>query len=96
MYDRDNLVVLEYDFGNRDFSIRGIDEVKSDGFSVDLEKNEWEFGKWRHKKIGETRSFYDTHAPMILGGILGVYDITDEEHRVELSHTLTEAESKEI
>jgi|GEM_PF-1823775 len=98
-YERENLVVLEYDFNTGDFDLKWLKDVKAEKYlsiqgvekdSLRVDGNRWDFEVWRGNRIGESRNFYDLYAPgMIFGGIIGVYDIT--KHKKNIKHALKDA-----
>ncbi len=102
MYDRDNLVVLEYDFRTGDFNLNWLKNVKSGKYisvhgvekeSLRIDGDRWDFEVWRNNMIGQRRNFNDPYAPgMVFGGVIGIYDLTNGEHKKNIRIALKEAE----
>lgn len=101
MYDRDNLVVLEYDFGTGDFDLKWLKGFEAGKYitvnGVEKEKlrvngDLWDYEVWRGNRIGDRRNFQDPYAPgMVFGGVIGIYDLNNPEHKNKIRRALEEA-----
>ncbi|MBI2451760.1 hypothetical protein HYV50_01635 [Candidatus Pacearchaeota archaeon] len=93
---KENLVVLKFEFNNCCVGVVGINEVKQDNFSMDLDRKTWSYQSWRDIPIGQRRSLYNTHADEIREGIIGVYDRTKIGHLNSMIAAATESTSERV
>lgn len=83
----EDLVVLQYASNTCYTTVVRVGEIKEESFSVDLEKSTWSFREYKDRKIGDSR-YCPTDRQ---GGVIGVYDRTNDDHLRLMLHAAQEA-----